>query len=289
MVNVAGSRLRFGLALALLAAAGAALFFALRGESRAQPFDQFLYFPGPGSGYIEVPHDPALNPTDAITIEAWVFLTSYDAWGADGLCPTIIGKDFLEAYWLGLCSGRIRFYAQGGGSSQNGVSQIPLNTWTHIALTYDGTTMNFYINGELDMTTNAVNGPLTQSTDPVRIGQDVSWDATPAGAIDEVRLWGVARTQEQIQSTMDTPIDGPTAGLIAVWNMDGDATDAIGGHDGALQGDAQFLEIIGPFAAGDVDCDGDVDAVDALRILRHVAALPNDLPLGCPEIGSVPA
>lgn len=35
---------------------------------------------------------------------------------------------------------------------------------------------------------------------------------------------------------------------------------------------------------GDVDCDGDVDSVDALRILREVAALPNELPVGCPPI-----
>ncbi len=38
-------------------------------------------------------------------------------------------------------------------------------------------------------------------------------------------------------------------------------------------------------AEGDVDCDGDVDSVDALRILRHVAGLPVNLPPGCPKIG----
>lgn len=37
---------------------------------------------------------------------------------------------------------------------------------------------------------------------------------------------------------------------------------------------------------GDVDCDGDVDTVDALFVLRHVAALPVNLPKGCPEIGT---
>ncbi len=38
-------------------------------------------------------------------------------------------------------------------------------------------------------------------------------------------------------------------------------------------------------AAGDVDCDGDEDTVDALFILRHVAALPTSLPQGCGPIG----
>jgi len=37
--------------------------------------------------------------------------------------------------------------------------------------------------------------------------------------------------------------------------------------------------------SGDIDCDGDVDAVDALLILRHVAKLNVVLPPGCPAIG----
>lgn len=40
------------------------------------------------------------------------------------------------------------------------------------------------------------------------------------------------------------------------------------------------------FAHGDVDCDHDVDAVDALRILRHVAGL-GSLPQGC-DAGPTP-
>ncbi|MEE8370462.1 MAG: S8 family serine peptidase [Dehalococcoidia bacterium] len=39
-------------------------------------------------------------------------------------------------------------------------------------------------------------------------------------------------------------------------------------------------------AKGDVDCDGDEDAVDALMLLRYVAALSVTLPPGCPAIGS---
>jgi hypothetical protein len=38
-------------------------------------------------------------------------------------------------------------------------------------------------------------------------------------------------------------------------------------------------------ANGDVDCSGAVNAVDSLKILRHVAGLPVDLPQGCPPIG----
>jgi hypothetical protein len=36
----------------------------------------------------------------------------------------------------------------------------------------------------------------------------------------------------------------------------------------------------------DIDCDGDIDVVDALFILRFLAALPFPLPPGCPLVGA---
>ena len=43
--------------------------------------------------------------------------------------------------------------------------------------------------------------------------------------------------------------------------------------------------------AGDTDCDGAIDAVDSLAILRHVVSLPVPPPplaLGCPGLGEFP-
>ena len=41
-------------------------------------------------------------------------------------------------------------------------------------------------------------------------------------------------------------------------------------------------------ARGDLNCDGSADSVDALVILRHVAALPVNLPAGCPSLDQAP-
>lgn len=38
--------------------------------------------------------------------------------------------------------------------------------------------------------------------------------------------------------------------------------------------------------AGDADCDGDLDAIDALGILRYVISLPAGVPDGCPSVGA---
>jgi hypothetical protein len=40
------------------------------------------------------------------------------------------------------------------------------------------------------------------------------------------------------------------------------------------------------FLQGDIDCDGDVDAVDALQLLRHVAGLGANQGPDCPEVGA---
>ena len=46
-----------------------------------------------------------------------------------------------------------------------------------------------------------------------------------------------------------------------------------------------LTSVYGSNAAGDVNCSGGVDSVDALQILRHVAGMQVNLPPGCPLIG----
>ena len=139
--------------IVLAVTAVAVVALAPRGESRAEA-GQWLNFTGPGSGYVEVPDAPGLNPTAAITLEAWVNLRSYGQFGARDYCPTIVGKDFLSAYWLGVCGGRLRLFVR--NQDVNGLATLPLDTWTHVAATYDGTTAAIYINGALDSSTALV-------------------------------------------------------------------------------------------------------------------------------------
>lgn len=222
--------------LLILALAG------LAGPAQAQPFGAWLTLSGnPAHGYVRVPHAAALNPTGAFTFEAWVSITNS---AASEDCRTIAGKNYLQSWWIGLCtvSGKptLRSYLKGGASSRNG-GQIEPGRWTHIAVVFNGTQRLHYINGEL-AATFPETGPLPTSGDQMRIGSDVNWQFTPSGGIDEVRLWNVARTLTQIRDNMDNPITAPQGGLIAVWGFDGNANDAVGSHDGSVQGSgAGFL------------------------------------------------
>jgi hypothetical protein len=201
-----------------------------------QPFNTWLKLAGdPSHGYVEIPASPALNPTSAFTFEAWVAISN-NTTGED--CRSIAGKNYLQAWWIGQCNvgGQpvLRSYLKGGGSAKNG-GIIPRGVWTHIAVTFDGSTRRHYINGEL-AASFPESAPLTTSTNPVRIGSDFSWPHTPSGSIDEVRLWNVARTTAQIRSTINTPITGPLPGLVSVWSLNANANDLIGGHNGVAVG-----------------------------------------------------
>lgn len=210
------------------------------GPAAAQPFGAWVALSGADTTYISVPHSSSLNPTDGFTFEAWVAVTD------TGGCSSIAGKDYLQAWWVGVCGTTLRSYLRGGGSSRDG-GTVPAGKWTHIAVTWDGATRRHFINGEQVATFAQADAPTT-STAALRIAGDVSWQRTPAGAIDEVRLWNVARTTQQLRDAINEPILADTAGLVATWGLDANEDDVTGDHDGNGVGGPGYLTFpVAPF------------------------------------------
>ncbi|MBE9143638.1 LamG domain-containing protein [Planktothrix mougeotii] len=113
---------------------------------------------------------------------------------------------------------------------------LPLNVWTHFAGTYDQKSQIscFYINGELLQTYNFTNThynplkPQTPATSNIlRLGALVkkSKDGKNLvfcefnGYMDEVRIWDVARTQQQIQETINQELTGKEPNLVGYWRF----------------------------------------------------------------------
>ncbi len=210
----------------------AAFAFVLAPAAQAQPFNgAWLQLPGPTNSFINVPSSPVLNPASAITIEGWVNVTDTDG------CSSIIGKNFQTAWWIGICGTTLRSYLKGGLASQRNGGTLPAGEWSHFAVVYDGVSRKHYVNGELVMNT-AETGSLPSNGDAVQIGSDVSWAHTPAGKVSEIRLWSVARTQDQIRSTINLPVTTALPGLVAVWPLSTNANDVVGGHNGTFAGTA---------------------------------------------------
>ncbi|RPH56584.1 LamG domain-containing protein [bacterium] len=277
--SVRGAGSGRGLGLWVLAVAMAA---ALPGAAGAQPFDSWLDFAGnPTHGYVRVPHSAALNPTGAFTFEAWVSISN-NATGED--CRTIAGKNFLQSFWFGQCnvSGQptLRSYLKGGASARSG-GVIPRNVWTHVAVVFNGTRRLHYINGEVagDF---PETGPLTTSTNEFRIGRDDSWQFTPDGDIDEVRLWNVARTTAQIRSTINRRITGPQPGLVAVWPLNGNGNEIIAGRNGSIMGAGVFPQT---FAAV-FSCGASTATTLCLQDRFQIRAFWRTSPAGNPPDGN---
>ena len=244
---------------AVLVLLGATL---IPGLAAAQPLGAWLNVTGPTHGYIAVPTSPDLTPATALTLEAWVNVT--DAHG--GGCSSIVGKNYTQAWWVGICGTTLRSYVRGLGSAKNG-GTIPAGQWTHIAVTFEGGVRKHYINGEL-ISSFLDPGALTGSAAELRIGSDVSWQFTPSGSLDEVRLWSVARTIDQIRANINVTIS-PQAGLVGYWKLDASGLDASGnGHNGAVSGSGTSFSV-GPAI---ISCGSSGSTVLCLNTVLAVSA-----------------
>jgi len=145
--------------------------------------------------YVEVPDAPALNPTQEIALEAWVFPTA-----TPGLGRTIISKDdesYDRQYLLNMVTSPqsqpvFRFHVRtpSGYAILNGTNAVPLNAWTHVVATYDGLAMRLYVNGVLE-TSMPRSGSIVTYPQPLRIGRGGS-EYFFSGMIDEVAVYSRA-------------------------------------------------------------------------------------------------
>jgi hypothetical protein len=166
-------------------------------------FGKALAFNGT-SALVTVPSSASLRLTTAMTLEAWVKPSPGAAAWRDVIYK---GNDdyFLEASSF---NGGL----PGGGGTLGGLDVVaygtgplPANTWTHIAVTYDGTVVRFYQNG-VEMGAGLRTGGIATSATPLQIGGDTLYGQYFQGLIDEVRVYKVARSAAQIQVDSSTPI-----------------------------------------------------------------------------------
>jgi len=99
------------------------------------------------------------------------------------------------------------------------------NRWTHVALVYTGSsrTMAVYINGAFVETFNYVTNLAIPANSQLQLGTYASVadgvNFTCHMALDEVRIWNVARTQSQIQASMNTELVGTETNLKVYYNF----------------------------------------------------------------------
>ena len=171
------------------------------------------------------------NMTDALTLEAWVYITDYtnlyeimSKWGGAG--------DQSYRLFINQTDGilYLRLRDSGDTAVANAVSAnpVPLNQWVHVAGTYDGSlgsnNMQTYINGSPDGAPVTYNGGIfSDSVIPVAIGSRSNPMNYFKGRIDEVAIYNTALSAATISNRYNNgggeELTGSETGLLAVWHL----------------------------------------------------------------------
>jgi hypothetical protein len=114
---------------------------------------------------------------------------------------------------------RVQINNDSAFNGQSSSAAVQLGVWQHVAITHDGDTLTFFVNGVQVGQTTGVPIPSPSSA-PIRIGARATDQARYFnGAIDEVRIWNIALTPQEVVGQMDTELTGTEPGLIAYYKF----------------------------------------------------------------------
>ena len=101
-------------------------------------------------------------------------------------------------------------------------SPYSLNTWYHLSVTWDGNMVKLYRNGILTSQAPFKSELLTvENGGAVFIGADLSGaEKYAAGQMDDIRIWNVALSQDEIRDNMHILLKGSELGLAGYWKFD---------------------------------------------------------------------
>jgi PKD repeat protein len=159
------------------------------------------------SSMVTVNDSASLDLSVGMTLEAWVNPTALNAqvW-MNVIIKPLAAPDSVDFVLQGssittqLPSAAISTTL----TNLSGTSLLPLNTWSHLAATYDGATMRLYVNG-VQVASAPQTGPIAASSQPLTIGSNWS------GLIDEVRIYNRALSASQILTDMNSAVNPPPA------------------------------------------------------------------------------
>ncbi len=152
-----------------------------------------------GSGIVSLP-GTTTGPLDitgtAITIEAWVYQTDPTQANNGGAQQTILDKFYdtgFTGYGLVTLNGELALQiatASNTSYTLTAPSALPLNTWVHVAGTYDGGTARLFVNG-VQVASGSQSGAILHNALPAAIGNDNAGSGLYGfkGRIDELAVY----------------------------------------------------------------------------------------------------
>ncbi|HVR83279.1 MAG TPA: LamG-like jellyroll fold domain-containing protein, partial [Planctomycetota bacterium] len=185
---------------------------------------------GFGNGsYVTVPNSSSLNISGAaFSVSFFANITNS---GGDQVLidkpwdPTSYPVPYYQyGVEFGSSSGTFDFFLgdASGGVHKHSMSG-PLGVWTHIAFTFDGSTVKGYVNGSLALSV-ADSFSMVARGNPLRIGLDHTGGQPTLGKLDNIRVYARTLSSTDVQNDQATPIAGVTGSTSLSINSGGGAT-----------------------------------------------------------------
>ncbi len=95
--------------------------------------------------------------------------------------------------------------------------------WHHVAMTWTQNTVNgfaSYLDGQLVDRRNSANVAIPNIDAKLLIGSYGGTSQFTSGTLDEIRIWNVARSNEEIRANMNRRLAGTETGLVACYSFD---------------------------------------------------------------------
>ena len=157
-----------------------------------------------GSGYAEVADSTTINPTNAITVECWVYWDASSDSGLVAKWTSGINQDYML---YKQSATKFDFYI---GAQNKRCNTALSNGWNHIVGTYDKTNMKVYLNGDLDATlahTSAIPNTV-QVLEIGRYNNQASFSYSER--IDDARLYDIALSAEEVEQNYNAGLPAHT-------------------------------------------------------------------------------
>lgn len=168
-------------------------------------FGKALMYPAQKDSFVEIKHNDSLNLT-TFSFVMWVKLkptATYQcviAKTADGLTENYTGylMDSTKVFWARFTSGGPTRW----GFQKFGVTPITDDSWHHLAGTYDMKSVKSYVDGKVEADA-PFDGKPDLTTGPLTIGACTGMPYPVNGIMDEVALFSVALSSDDIKNIMN--------------------------------------------------------------------------------------
>jgi hypothetical protein len=203
-----------------------------------------------------------LPATSTFSIETWVYprSTNYDRL-ITNYSSSINGTILIDTYNATDNGRGIRFNIYGAGNALFNIgaaNALTLNTWNHVAATFNSGVMTIYVNGFEVVNGTAPFTSIPQIASSFVFGEDnvIGVAEYLNGRMDEVRFWNKALSQSEIMADMNNCLTGTEAGLLAYYNFE-DATGTTVSDMTANQnnGAMQNMDAATDWVAGQFSCN----------------------------------